>query len=78
GQHAARHGKPSRRQRGGSPAQAAASPPEAAPPPATTGGVSLETLDFVTADSADDEFPPDRPDQAASWQRPPWETGDRS
>jgi hypothetical protein len=76
GQHAARHGKPSRRQRGNPPAQA--SPPEAAPPPPMTGGVSLETLDFVTADTAADDLPPDGPDRAADWSRPPWETGDRS
>ena len=77
GQHAARHGKPSRRQRGTPQVQAAASPPEAAPPPAMTGGVSLETLDFVTADAADDDFPAGAPGPAASWPRPPWETGDR-
>ena len=76
GQHAARHGKPSRRQRGNPPTPA--SPPEAAPPPPMTGGVSLETLDFVTADTAADDLPPDGPDRAAGWSRPPWETGDRS
>jgi hypothetical protein len=42
-----------------------------------TGGVSLETLDFVTADTAADDLPPDGPDRAADWSRPPWETGDR-
>jgi GT2 family glycosyltransferase len=74
GQHAARHGKPSRRQRGNQPAQAAA---EAAPPSAMADGVSLETLDLVTADTAADDLPPDGPDRAADWSRPPWETGDR-
>ncbi len=42
-----------------------------------TGGMSLETLDFVTADTAADDGP-DGPDRAADWSRPPWETGDRS
>ena len=42
-----------------------------------TGGAALETLDFVTTDAAADDFPPDGPDRAAGWPRPPWETGDR-
>ena len=61
GQHAARHGKPSRRWRG-SPKQPAASPPE---PPALQNLPAADGEPWVT------------PDPMTTGSHAPWETGDR-
>jgi hypothetical protein len=84
GQHAARHGKPSR-WRGGTP-KPAASPPAATQSPAATGadlGVSepdrtLEHSGFFTGDDNGDGPAQWLTDPTPDSQRPPWELGDGS
>jgi hypothetical protein len=84
GQHAARHGKPSRRWRGRPAARPAAGPPEVVQPPAMTasdlGGTSLDrALESLGSDSGDDAGGVSArtvPDPAASDSQPPPEAGD--
>jgi GT2 family glycosyltransferase len=84
GQHAARHGKPSRRWRGRPAARPAADPPEVVEPSAMTapdlGGTSVDgALESLSAHSADDPGEASAravPDPAAADLRPPREAGD--
>jgi GT2 family glycosyltransferase len=81
GQHAARHGKPSRRWRG----RPAAGPPEVVPPSAVTApgitGTSLDrtlqALGYHPGDDPGDVSSRAVPDPTATDPRPPWEVGDR-
>jgi GT2 family glycosyltransferase len=83
GQHAARHGKPSRRWRGRPAGRPGAGPPEVVQPPVMTapGGTSrdrtLDNLDFHPGDDSGDVSSWAVPDPAATDPRPPWELGDR-
>ena len=84
GQHAARHGKPSR-WRGGT-AKPAASPPAATQSPAATDpdlaelepDRTLEHSDFFTGDDNGDGPARWLADPESASQRPPWELGDGS
>ena len=84
GQHAARHGKPSR-WRGGT-AKPAASPPAATQSPAATDpdlaelepDRTLEHSDFFTGDDNGDGPARWLADPTSASQRPPWELGDGS
>jgi GT2 family glycosyltransferase len=84
GQHAARHGKPSR-WRGGGVAKPAAGLPAVTQPSAMTGPDGdqilpdrpLEQLEFFPGDD-DGGLPVRRHDPTSAGQRPPWELGDRT
>ncbi len=85
GQHAARHGKPSRWRGGGAAKPAASLPPVAPSPVLTDPGAdegspdrSLENFDYFQGN--DDGGTPDGwlQDPASASQRPPWELGDES
>jgi GT2 family glycosyltransferase len=86
GQHAARHGKPSRRWRGRPSGRRGAGPPEVVQPSAImaqgTDGASREhtpeNLDPPPADESGDMPSVAASDSAAPDSRPPWELDDRS
>jgi GT2 family glycosyltransferase len=85
GQHAARHGKPPRRWRGGPGRRSEADPPEAVPPSVLTapdtGGTSrdytLENLDFDPGDDPGELAPWPVSDPTATNPGSSWEFGDR-
>jgi GT2 family glycosyltransferase len=84
GQHAARHGKPSRWRGGG--AKPAASPPVAPQSPAAAGpdlaefapDRTLDHDDFFARDDNGDGTAQRLTDPTSATQRPPWEIGDES
>jgi hypothetical protein len=84
GQHAARHGKPSRWRGGGT--KPAASPPVAPQSPAAAGPDLAEFAPDRALDHDDFFARDDNGDGTAQWltgptsatQRPPWEIGDES
>ena len=85
GQHAARHGKPSRRWRSRPAARPGTGPAEVVQPPAMTaqgaGGTSLDqTQDNLGPHPGDESGGPPGsppPDPAATDPRPPWDLGDQ-
>ncbi len=85
GQHAARHGKPSRWRGGGAAKPAASLPPAGRSPVFTDPGADEGSQDHSYEDFGyfhgnDDGGAPDRwlPDSAPESQRPPWDLGDGS
>ncbi|HEY6311828.1 MAG TPA: glycosyltransferase family 2 protein [Streptosporangiaceae bacterium] len=85
GQHAARHGKPPRRWRGGPGRRSEAGPPEVVPPsvltaPGTDGtsrDYTLENLDFDPGDDSGELAPWPVSDPTATDPGSSWEFGDR-
>ena len=73
GQHAARHGKPSRRRRGRPAGESVAGPAEVAPSPTLTG----PDLDFFPAGEDGEVFSGVMPDPTAAGSGPLWEGGDQ-
>jgi GT2 family glycosyltransferase len=79
GQHAARHGKPSRWRVGGA-GKSVTSQPAVTSSPVTAGPDLVEVvrdLDLFPGDD-EDSVPARRSDPASAGQRPPWEHGDRT